>query len=293
MAKKIISNSDIQNHNIFKYEFKNLNIVSQDEEEEKQLIDEVVFNRPTQEKGEFPLPSKSEQDHINQAPNLMKNNIKEEEIIDNQIMQETPQAIQVNNEFSESMLKKVDELGSSLIKMEMRLEKQEIEFQERLKEEKERSYADGVKAGEEKKMQELEGEFDAKKVQINSSIQKMQSTVESFENVTKNIEKELIDAAIDIAKEVLTIEVSENSKEIALKLAKNLISDVKGAMKITIKAHPDDVEFLKQKITNQKIEIESDSAISLGGVIIESDAGCVDGSVMSRYEAIKKNILDG
>jgi flagellar assembly protein FliH len=111
--------------------------------------------------------------------------------------------------------------------------------------------------------------------------------------VTENIEKELVDAAIDIAKEVLASEIGANSSKIALNLAKALIEDVKGAMKIKIKAHPEDSAYLKENIqTNGVLEVIPDNAISKGGIVIESDAGNVDGTVMTRFQAIKRTILE-
>jgi len=200
---------------------------------------------------------------------------------------------QQNESFSESLLKKIDELSTSLVKMEMRLEKQQEEFAARLDEERKAAHEAGIEAGKQAMRESIAQELDSQKRQIIDSIQKMQHTAESFEKVSQNIEKELVDAAIDIAKEVLASEISADSSKIAANLAKALIEDVKGAMKIKIKANPEDCDYLKENIgTNGVLEVVADNAISKGGIIIESDAGNVDGTVMTRYKAIKRNILE-
>ncbi len=198
-----------------------------------------------------------------------------------------------SNSFSESLLKKIDELSSSQVKMEMRLEKQQEEFEVRLKEERERAFEEGRQAGAEALRQELEGKVQAKQDQIAASIAKMQSTADAFQQVSTNLEKELVDAAIDIAKEVLQTELKEHSAQVAHNLATSLLQEVKGAMKITIRVHPSDSSYLKDKMgDNQTVSIVPDPAISQGGVVIESDAGNVDGTIMKRFQAIKRNILE-
>ena len=198
-----------------------------------------------------------------------------------------------SNSFSESLLKKIDELSSSQVKMEMRLEKQQEEFNLKLAEERERALEEGRQAGMESMRQELEKQMQAKQDQIAASISKMQTTAQEFEKVTQNLEKELVDAAIDIAKEVIQSEIKENSGQVAHNLARSLLDEVKGAMKITIRVHPSDSAYLSEKIGNDPtVTIRPDPAISQGGIVIESDAGNVDGTIMKRFQAIKRNILE-
>ena len=115
---------------------------------------------------------------------------------------------------------------------------------------------------------------------------------ELFEEKILSIEKELISVALDIAKEVIQKEVSENSKEIALSLAKALMEDIKDATKITIKVNPKDVKYLKEQ-NLQNVEIVEDDAVKEGGVVILSDIGNIDAQVPQRFKAIKEAILEG
>lgn len=268
--KIILTQDELQNHQIIKYEFKNL--------------EQFVPSEPKK-------PSELQKSNV--FPKIESMEKKDDSLNDLKVNKVLHEMQQKNESFSESLLKKIDELSTSLVKMEMNFEKQQEEFSKRLISEREKALKEGMEQGKEQMQKEIALEIDAQKKQIIESIQKMNITADSFDKVTKNLEKELVDAAIDIAKEVLSSEIKENSSKIAYNLAKNLIDDVKGAMKIKIKANPQDCAYLKENITaNSAIEIIPDGAISKGGIIIESDAGNVDGTVMMRFNAIKKTILE-
>ncbi len=277
--KIILTADELGNHQVTKYDFRTIN-VSQGVPagSEGHVLKSSAPQAPA-----APAAAQAESAAKEEAPAP-----KSEEV--NSALHELQQQ---NESFSESLLKKIDELSTSLVKMEMRLEKQQEEFAARLEEERSQAHEAGIEAGKQAMRESIAQELDAQKRQIIDSIQKMQHTAESFEQVSQNIEKELVDAAIDIAKEVIASEVGNDSSKIAANLAKALIEDVKGAMKIKIKAHPEDCDYLKENIgTNGVLEVVPDNAISKGGIIIESDAGNVDGTVMTRYQAIKRNILE-
>ena len=40
------------------------------------------------------------------------------------------------------------------------------------------------------------------------------------------------------------------------------------------------------------MEIIADNAVSLGGVVIVSDSGNIDGTIMSRYKNLKQSVLE-
>lgn len=280
--KIILSADELGHHEVNKYQFRTID-VSQGIplSKEERLLKSSIPEAPPIPDSEMPPVKEASKPAASPAP-------KSEE------MSSALQELQQQNEsFSESLLKKIDELSTSLVKMEMRLEKQQEEFAARLEEERAQAHEAGVEAGKQAMRESIAQELDAQKRQIIDSIQKMQHTAESFEKVSQNIEKELVDAAIDIAKEVIAGEIAGDSGKVATNLARALIEDVKGAMKIKVKANPEDCDYLKENIgTNGVLEVVADSAISKGGIVIESDAGNVDGTVMTRYQAIKRNILE-
>lgn len=272
---KIILNSyELNNHEVYKYQFKTINFAQGHSAVKKE---DILISSVPQEKN-VPLSS---------AP------VPEDTVLKKEMNTALHELQQQNESFSESLLKKIDELSTSLVKMEMRLEKQQEEFDGRLDEERQKAFKEGAESGKKEMQASIAQELEAQKRQIVDSIQKMQQTAESFKKVSENIEKELVDAAIDIAKEVLNTQIAENSAKVAHNLATSLIQDVKGAMKVKIKANPADCDYLKANMAaDGVIEIIPDNAISKGGIIIESDAGNVDGTVMTRFKAIKRNILE-
>lgn len=276
--KIILSADELGSHEVNKYQFRTINVSQGITPGQEDHIVKSSVPQPPIPDSDMP-PVKSEAKQAEPKPEEM-----------NSALQELQQQ---NESFSESLLKKIDELSTSLVKMEMRLEKQQEEFAARLEEERNQAHESGVEAGKQAMRESIAQELDAQKRQIIDSIQKMQHTAESFDKVSQNIEKELVDAAIDIAKEVIASEIDSDSGKVATNLAKALIEDVKGAMKIKIKANPEDCDYLKENVdTNGVLEVVPDSAISKGGIVIESDAGNVDGTVMTRYQAIKRNILE-
>ena len=93
---------------------------------------------------------------------------------------------------------------------------------------------------------------------------------------------------MDIAKEIIQKEVSENSNKVAYSLAKALINDLKEATKIVIKANPKNVSFLKSHLDN--IQIVEDEAIKEGGIVILSDIGNIEADINQRFKALKEAI---
>ena len=108
-----------------------------------------------------------------------------------------------------------------------------------------------------------------------------------------DVEKELPKTAVSIAEQVIAKEIGENSSRVAFALTKELLSALKGASKIKIKANKQDVSYLRAAIKdNQKITIEEDEAIQKGGVVVLSDIGNLDGNINSRLAKVKEDLLD-
>lgn len=193
----------------------------------------------------------------------------------------------------ETFLQKIDELSGSLIKMEMQMERQQNDFDTRLEEERRRSYDDGYNGAK----SELEALYDAKISEgerlFTSTVQKLEQTVTDYSTKMADVERDLPKTAVSITEQVIAKEIGENSSRVAFALTKELLSALKGASKIKIKANKQDVSYLRAAIKdNQKITIEEDEAIQKGGVIVLSDIGNLDGNINSRLAKVKEDLLD-
>jgi flagellar assembly protein FliH len=198
------------------------------------------------------------------------------------------------DELVESLLKKTDEMSSNFIKLQMRLEEKEDEHKVALEAVKKEAYEQGL-ADAKSKLQSEQGEVESGKIeQLSKSIIALDKSANAFETALGRIENELVNAAVDIAKEVVLIELDEHSVDVAVKLSKELIADLQGSAKITLKVNPNDHGKISEKVGKlDHVEFISDSAISPGGVIAISESGNIDSEIMKRYERVKRAALGG
>jgi len=197
-----------------------------------------------------------------------------------------------NNEVIEKLLQKIEELSNNIISIQNKFEQQLNECKQQIEIEKQKAFEEGYNKGKSEAENSVKSEVQEKIELLKNSIQKVDNINELFEEKILSIEKELISVALDIAKEVIQKEVSENSKEIALSLAKALMEDIKNATKITIKVNPKDAKYLKEQ-NLQNVEIVEDDAVKEGGVVILSDIGNIDAQILQRFKAIKEAVLEG
>ncbi|EOI0503888.1 flagellar assembly protein FliH [Campylobacter coli] len=193
--------------------------------------------------------------------------------------------------FVEDLLKKTDEMSSNIIKLQMQIESQESEFNNRLNSELENAREKFSKEGYEQAKAEFEKELNDLRDKYLKSVSKLEEACTNLNVFIEKNEKELADTAIDIAKEVILKELENNSSKIAYALAKDLINELKGAGSIEIKVNSVDYNYLKEHFSeNSHIKITLDDAISKGSIIILSDSGNIESNLNARLIKIKKMV---
>ncbi|EPO1124947.1 flagellar assembly protein FliH [Campylobacter coli] len=193
--------------------------------------------------------------------------------------------------FVEDLLKKTDEMSSNIIKLQMQIESQENEFNNRLNSELESAKEKFSKEGYEQARAEFEKELNDLRDKYLKSVSKLEEACVNLNAFIEKNEKELADTAIDIAKEVILKELENNSSKIAYALAKDLTNELKGAGSIEIKVNSIDYNYLKEHFSeNSHIKITLDDAISKGSVIILSDSGNIESNLNARLIKIKKMV---
>lgn len=198
----------------------------------------------------------------------------------------------ITQNHAETLLKKIDELSTSLIKMEMQMERQQVDFNARLEDDKKRAYDDGFNAATTEFDSSYKTKCDDNDKMLSSSIKKLEETAAAYETKMTDIEKELAKTAVSIAEQVIKKEVGENSSKVALSLVRELLSKLKDASKIKIKVNKIDAEYLRSALSAEsKVSIEDDDAIQRGGVIVLSDIGNLDGNISSRFLKVKEDLL--
>ncbi|MBK1972809.1 flagellar assembly protein FliH [Campylobacter sp. TTU-622] len=264
----VISKKDNEQHVVEGYRFK---VISEfNNEQEKSHI-----NTNNEIKNENEIAFKEEQ-----TQTILKDNETTEE-----------KQIDFQPSFVEDLLKKTDEMSSNIIKLQMQIENQENEFNNRLNSELENAKEKFTQEGYNNAKIEFEKELNELKERYLKSILKLDEASKNLDSFIEKNKKELADTAIDIAKEVILKEVEDNSSKIAYSLAKDLISELKGAGEIDIRVNCNDYDYLKSEFKNDlNIKITLDDAISKGSVVILSDLGNIESSLNQRLEKIKRMI---
>ena len=171
----------------------------------------------------------------------------------------------LEQELVEKLLQKTDELSSSLAKLQIQFEKLQVESEQRVASARDEGYKDGFREAQEKAKEDMFAEIDAQKKALVDSIITLENALKSSQKHLEELEKELSAISVDIAREVI----------------------------IKIKVNPNDYIYLKEHLEdNTKVEVISDNAVSLGGVVIVSDNGNIDGTIMSRYKNLKQSVLE-
>jgi flagellar assembly protein FliH len=261
--KNIISTSTIQEHSVEKYRFKILGGTNIAQEEIKEPEKYVQKDSVEIFKEELPL--------------------------ENTIVQKKEE--EINNKFVEELLKKSDELSSNIIKLQMQIEKQEAEFERRLQSELKREADASFEKGYQQAKKEIESSANEVKTKYLNAVGNLEKEVKKSSEYLKKIETELSSTAVEIAKEVIAKEVSNSSSKVAIALSKELINELKDGKKIELKVNPKDYEDIKQEYAElENIRVSADDAISLGGVIVFSDVGNLDGNLLTRLQKVKNLI---
>ncbi|GHV05468.1 flagellar assembly protein FliH [Campylobacterota bacterium] len=271
----IITPERVGSHKIVKYNFKN--------------FDTANTRAPTQE-GEsmFFKPQ-----HLPKQPSLTATlgNLTAE---DKETLAAIDKKLSTESDMVAALVGKMESFGDNVVKLQMQLEKQEAEFVAKLEQEKQRSFDEGRSIGENDTKNAILGEVKAQKDQLAESLIKLENALVSFGAHSASLEKELSSIAVEIASEVITLEVSARSGEIAKALSLKLLEEIKDAQKITIRANPDDAtELITALGSDPRVKITTDRAVAAGGVVISSDAGNINAELHHRFAAIKKSILEG
>ncbi len=179
----------------------------------------------------------------------------------------------------------IDKAARAETQLTMKLEAQQKEFEAKL----ELAKKEAEQQGYEKAKTQSESEMGELREKFSKSIAKLDEVCENLEQFIAKNEKELANAAIEIAQDVIEQELSENSAKIALNLAQRLIAELKGASSIELKISPSDYDFVKSNLSeNSKLKINLDDAISKGSVVVLSDKGNIESDLNDRLNKIKK-----
>jgi flagellar assembly protein FliH len=271
--KTVIDRNRMDRHTVDKYKFKVLAMGGSPEPQEEPKRSVFAADEEPHENVVQPEQAAAPVEHVEVAPDV---------------------ATGSRDEMIESLMKKADEMSSTVIKMQMKIEEMEAAHKIALEETRAQGFEEGQVSGRQLALEEGEAAGQEAVTQFAASVQNLESRSLEFNQALEAIKGDLLHAAIDIAREVVVLEVGENSTQIAKKLADQLIEDLQEASKITLRVNPADHGPISEAVGSmERIEVISDSAVNRGGVVAISDSGNIDAEVMKRFERIKNAALSG
>jgi len=260
----VISNDKLIKHNVDKYTFKVLAMGPSSDANVKKSV--------------FEKETKQEEKSEEEAPQTS---------VDSSSM-----SVNSKDSLIESLMKKTDEMSSNFIKLQMKLESMSQEHKLEIEKVKATSFEEGVLEGKEEALKAEQGSVKSSLEQFVNSIKTLENSASEYEKALEGIKSELVSAAIDISKEVINVELSKSSSEIAEVLSRELIKELQSASKIKLKVNPKNHGDLSKSLGSlEHVEIVSDGAVSEGGVIAISDAGNIDAQILKRFERVKRAAL--
>lgn len=262
----VISNNKLNTHSVDKYKFKVLALGSSTEKEPK-------LKSHLEEDTTQPVrPVKAIENNSEIDSSAMSNNSKDALI--------------------ESLMKKTNDMADKFVNLQMKLEDKELEYKQEIEKAKLEAFNEGVEAGKAESVKNSDLSHSNGITQFSTSVATLENSAKEYERALEGIKGELITAALDIAKEVVSVELNTSSNDIAKVLSSDLIKELQGASKITLKVNPKDHGYISEHVGSlEHVEVISDSAVSLGGVIAISDAGNIDAQISKRFERVKRAAL--
>jgi flagellar assembly protein FliH len=181
----------------------------------------------------------------------------------------------------------------------LKMRKDAEEQAEELKTQKQKEgYDSGFEKGYYEGLEKSTAEVEQKYASLLSTMQTLTESALSEKNkVVKSAEDDVVDLSVDIAKKVVDREL-ETNHDIVVNFVKEAIKALENREKITIYAHPDDIELIKshredfKKLTDltDTLHILPDDMLSRGECRLESESEIVDTDINYQFGEIRKKL---
>ncbi|MDP8207015.1 MAG: FliH/SctL family protein [Candidatus Electryonea clarkiae] len=135
---------------------------------------------------------------------------------------------------------------------------------------------------------------------VESLLEVVQATHSATKDYFVKVEDQLAEFAMTIAKSIVN-DAAENYREVAVKLAGEVISEAIDKSKILLIVNPVDYETVvaaRSKLKSvsegvKDLEIESSVNVHPGGVILESKGGSIDATIETMIDEVHKALKPG
>jgi flagellar assembly protein FliH len=145
----------------------------------------------------------------------------------------------------------------------------------------------GERAGQEAAAERLEG-------LLNSLAQQLSELAHLQCRACRDLEKEMVRLALDVARKVVGREVQIDVETVA-GVVREAVNRVEHAENITIRMNPADLQRLAERRPRLAAELaeagrvrfEADASVSCGGCRVESDSGDIDARLEQRFKIVE------
>lgn len=187
---------------------------------------------------------------------------------------------------AEAILKEARESSDTI--MEKMYQKSRLMIEES----KQKGYEEGYKKGYE------EGCIAAEKI-IKEANSIKREYLQKKAVYLRQLEKDIIDLVINISEKIINQKLDDD-KEVIISIILKGLESLLVSDKVIIRVSKDDydiVEFAKERLLSEAsliedIEVKMDNSLGKGDCVIETERGCVDVSIKTQIEAMKKTLKD-
>lgn len=120
--------------------------------------------------------------------------------------------------------------------------------------------------------------------------------IDKREKIWQESELEIIKLILTVSSKMVGDEISNNGKDVIKYVVKEALSHVSGKKLVAVRLSPDDAKKInlleEMKLADPNIKILEDGTITSGGCIIETDFGSIDCQIETRWEEIRKTLVE-
>ncbi len=155
---------------------------------------------------------------------------------------------------------------------------------------KEAARAEGLELGLDEGHKRVQEDFEAS---VTKTVDVLHAIENFYMDLLKANEAMLVKLALTIAQRVIIHEV-KSSPEVIAATFKTALEHLDKVHEAVMKIHPDDLahlESIREELRDQfegliKITFEPDSNLNRGELVVETDAGRIDGTLKQRFDAV-------
>lgn len=193
-----------------------------------------------------------------------------------------------SQEFVERYRRELEENSTEGQRIKMLEERHQIELQQTYR----RGFTDGEASG-------LQKGLEASRQLESEMRQAITSLVNYRQQVYQQASSQLFDLAFTLANKI-TLARGEAEQQVVLDTINSCLREVLDKTKLTVRVNPKQAEYVKSQISvlgglNDSVShivVESDSRISSGGCVIETDSGNADGRIENQLQVLKDKLAE-